>query len=70
MLKIIFYDTFQHNVPLEYYCLYYRISKASTFIDQNSYGGSGKLRKYPGYPEASVCASLRFSLICATEDIL
>ena len=39
----------------------------STLIDQNSYGGSGKLRKYPGHPEGPVCVSVRFSLICASE---
>ena len=67
MLKIIFYDTFQHNVPLEHYCLEHRISKVSTLIDQNSYGGSEKLRKYPGHPEGPVCVSVRFSLICGLD---
>ena len=69
MLKIIFYDTFEHNVLLECYCLYHRISKVSTIIDQNSYGGSGKLRKYPGHPEGPVSVSVRFSLICGVPCI-
>ena len=54
---------FLYNIPTEHHCLEHRINTVYTFFDQNSYGGTGKGRKYPGHLEGPVCVSVR-SLLC------
>ena len=53
---------FLDNIPTEHQ--QHRINTASTLFDQNSYGGTRKLRKYSGHPEGPVSVSVHFSLIC------
>ena len=65
--EIIFYDTFQHNVPLEHYCLQHRIRKVSPLLTKTVMSAPENYENTRDIPKDLFVYLSVFPLICGPD---